>query len=136
MNCVTSVSYPFNVNGEKIGFVKPQRGIRQDDPLSPYLFLFCAEGLCSLLYQVAQDKKITGIRISRNGPKLSHLFFVDVSLIFCRVDAQEIEEMRRILAVYESASEQQINVEKSSILFSKNMKPDQRKEIIEDLGGM
>lgn len=50
-NYINSVSYSFNVNGEKVGFVRPSRGIRQSDPLSHYLFLICSEGLSSLLKQ-------------------------------------------------------------------------------------
>jgi hypothetical protein len=84
MECVRTVSYSVLINGEPRGFFHPTRGLRQGDPISPYLFLLCAEGLNALLAKAALSKKIQGISISRGGPKLTHLFFVDDSVLFCR----------------------------------------------------
>ena len=82
MECITSVSYSILVNGEPMGMITPLRGLRQGDPLSPYLFLFCVEGLNALLSGVASRGEIHGFSISRNGPKLTHLFFADDCMIF------------------------------------------------------
>jgi hypothetical protein len=49
MRCVTSARYAVCVNGELTDAVVPTRGIRQGDPISPYLFLLCTEGLSCLL---------------------------------------------------------------------------------------
>ena len=75
MECITTVSYSILVNGEPKGLLRPSRGLRQGDPLLPYLFLFCAEGLNVLLREAALRGEIHGFSICRNGPKLTHLFF-------------------------------------------------------------
>ena len=77
MECITTVTYSIMVNGEPQGMITPTRGLRQGDPLSPYLFLFCAEGLDAVLRRVANDGEINGFSLCRRGPKITHLFFAD-----------------------------------------------------------
>ena len=49
MQIVCTTSYSILVNEKPKGFVQPTRGIKEGDPLSPYLFLLCAEGLSGLI---------------------------------------------------------------------------------------
>ena len=63
MECVTSVGYRIKVNGELSEGFKPERGLRQGDPLSPYLFLICAEGFSALLQQAEQEGKTEGVKV-------------------------------------------------------------------------
>ena len=77
------------------------RGIRQGDPLSPYLFLLCAKGLSNLLTMTKESSKVKRLAIGRNGSRVSHLFFVDDSMLFCRVDREECQELLQILHLYE-----------------------------------
>ena len=84
MECITTVSYSILINWEPSQTIHPSRGLRQGDPLSPYLFLLCTEGLHGLISRAATSSDIMGISICRNGPRLIHLFFANDSLIFCR----------------------------------------------------
>ncbi|XP_071904274.1 uncharacterized protein [Coffea arabica] len=129
MECVRSVSYSFNINGEVKEYVIPTSGIRQGDHLSPYLFLLCSEGFSNLNQQAAETRKISGMKISRHGPSITHLFFADDSLIFCKENKGQATELMRVLQVYASGSGQLINLNKSSILFSKNVRLHLKHEI-------
>ena len=120
MECITTVTYSILVNGEPKGLITPTRELRQGDPLSPYLFLFCAEGLNAILNQASENGDIHGFSICTNGPKLTHLFFADDCLLFCRSTLEECEKIQQILAYYEEATGQVVNKDKTTLLFSKN----------------
>lgn len=134
MKCVTTVSYCIKVNGEYSNRIYPQQGLRQGDPLSPYLFILCAEGLSTLLQKAQDEGKIEGIRVCREAPRINHLFFADDSLVLMRASREDATELRRILLVYERASGQVINRDKSYVLFSPNTNPEVRNEVRQALG--
>lgn len=78
MNCISSTSFSILINGDPKGCITPTRGLRQDDnPLSPYLFLFYSEGLSALSTTAARNSMILGMAVARSALKLTHLFFVD-----------------------------------------------------------
>jgi hypothetical protein len=77
MMCVTSPEYAILINGTPCGRITPSRGIRQGDPISPYLFLICAEALSSLLIKANRDGLLSGVPTSKRGPQVNHLFFAD-----------------------------------------------------------
>jgi hypothetical protein len=63
MKCVSTVRYRVRINGEYTDQILPQRGLRQGDPLSPYLFIMCAEGLSALFKSAEEKGEIQGIQI-------------------------------------------------------------------------
>ena len=70
-----------------------------------------------------------GVKICRGGPRLSHLFFANDSLIFCKAMLKQCDELQRLLVVYEKASGQQLNRAKTSLFFSSNTSRDVQEEI-------
>jgi hypothetical protein len=84
MKCISSVSFSVRVNGVFSESFKPTRGIRQGDPMSPYLFLLCAEGLSSMVKSIGPTYVSRGVRVGRHAPWVSHLLFADDCLIFAQ----------------------------------------------------
>lgn len=133
MECIRSVSFSVLINGSPYGSFNASRGLRQGDPLSPYLFILCADVLSSLLTKANQEGKIQGIRVSNRGPSVSHLLFADDSLFFLKADYKNSHNLSLIFKEYEKASGQMINLEKSSITFGNRVYQHTRDNIMRTL---
>lgn len=83
--CVKTVTYNFCFNDSSIGPVFPKKGLRQGDPLSPYLFLICVKGLSNALDVAASNGDVHGCRIAPTAPTVYHLMFADDSFLFFKV---------------------------------------------------
>jgi hypothetical protein len=118
MTCVTSVRYAVKFNGAILDSFAPSRGLRQGDPLSPFLFLFIADGLSALLRQGIQQQVVTPVKICARAPGVSHLLFADDTLLFFKATNQEATRVKEILENYGKATEQLINHSKCSTMFS------------------
>lgn len=134
MMCVESVDYSVILNGEKIDPIIPGRGLRQGDPLSPYLFIICAEGLSSLIRQAEGSGTISGAKICKNAPIISHLLFADDYFLFFKAKSGQAQGMKNILEMYESASGQSINFQKSEVFYSRNVDDAVKASISQILG--
>lgn len=117
MTCVTIVSYTILLNGQTHGLIKPERGIRQGDPLSPLLFILCAKALVNVLNMAEKDGKLHGIRLNKDGPAVHHLLFADDSVLMCRAEEKESATIVEYVRLYGEASGQVINKTKSSVIF-------------------
>ncbi|XP_059436137.1 uncharacterized mitochondrial protein AtMg01250-like [Corylus avellana] len=120
MTFVRTVSYPVLVNGHPNRKIIHARGIKQGDSLSPYLFIFSAEGLSSLLLRVEWEGKITGLLIVRGEQRSTSCFSADDSVLFCIVNIQEWGNIQDVLKVYKGVSGQKLNRDKTSLYFSIN----------------
>lgn len=120
MKCVEIVSFSVRVNGVFSEIFKPTRGIRQGDPLSPFLFLICAEGLSCMLKNYGEAHLHRGIRVGIHCPWVSHLLFVDDCLVFTQATAEGAQRLRGVLELYRMGSGQLVNKQKSAVFFSSN----------------
>jgi len=118
--CVESMDYSVLVNNEKVGPIIPGRGLGQGDPLSPYMFIICAEGLSSLIRVVEEIGVIYCTKVCRGAPSVSHLLFADD---------------KNILSMYELASGQAISLPKFEIYHSRNV-PDPLKHTTTNILGV
>lgn len=134
MSCVRSVRYQVLINGKAYGDIQPSRGLRQGDPLSPYLFVLCTEILARMLQRAEEEGKITCLKVARSAPSVSHLLFADDSLFYYKQEAQELDFLNGLLKEYSLASGQRINYQKSSIYFGKQIPLTRKEEIKQQLG--
>jgi hypothetical protein len=116
MTYIQNVMYSILINEQPHGNIIPTQGLQQGDPLSPYLFILCAEGL----EKAMENKAIYGMPITRMGVRLSHLFFANDSLLFCKANLIEWQKLQKILEAYEKAFGQRLNRSKTSIFFNKD----------------
>ena len=89
-----------------------------------------------MIVEAARNKRLLGISICRGSPSITHLLFVDDSMIYCKATGLESRELQSILQKYEDVVSQRINTENSSIFFSQNIDEDTKKKVKEILGAM
>ena len=86
MSCISSSSISVLFNGGCLEPFLPSWGIRQGDPLSPYLFILWMELLGFLIDDMCVNKLWNPLKASQSGPAFSHLFFADDLILFAKAD--------------------------------------------------
>lgn len=132
--CISTTAISTLVNGSPFGYFSPSRGLRQGDPLSPALFIILAELLSRILAKAENSNLFKGIKVSRGGPSITHLFYADDILIFCRATASDVTQILNCLYQFESWTGQLVSKEKSFVHFSRNCTPQLRNNLRSILG--
>ena len=114
-SCVMSASASILINGSPTPPIKLHRGLRQGDPLSPFLFNLAAETL-NLILKKGMDLHLwDGIATRPNGITISHLQYADDTIIFCPPDIEFLCNIKRSLIAFHIASGLNVNFHKSAL---------------------
>jgi len=110
---ISTPNFSVLLNGMPLATFSATRGIRQGDPISPFLFIMAAEGLGRYFKKELRERRIKGLRLWGNNLPITHHQFVDDIMLFCEVSIKEVREVKRILDLFMEASGMEINKEKS-----------------------
>ena len=133
MHCITSTKLQTLWNGEPMEAFYPSRGIRQGDPLSPYLYVICMERLTHLIEREVQMGSWRPLRASRYGPALSNLAFADDLILFGDASLEQAETMKKCLDTFCATSGSKVSLSKSKIYFSPNTNAQTREAVCRSL---
>ncbi|XP_019158571.1 PREDICTED: uncharacterized protein LOC109155342 [Ipomoea nil] len=133
METVSGVKYHILHEQRQLGPIVPGRGLRQGDPLSPYMFLMVVEGLSALIDD-RMRRNAAWSAGSKGAPVISHLLFADDCFLFMRADTVESINMKDVLDVYAEASGQVVNFDKSMVCFSSNTSQAGKNAVMNTLG--
>ena len=115
--CVGTATALVLVNGSPTDEFPLGRGLRQGDPLSPFLFLLAAEGFNVLMESLIRNNLYSGYQVGNNaGTTVSHLQFADDTLILGDKSWANIRAMRAILLLFQSLSGLKVNFSKSCLV--------------------
>lgn len=134
-HCISSASMRVNWNGTVTDSFSFSRGIRQGDPISPYLFVICLERLGHKIKNVVQGGEWIPFSFGRgDSPKLSHMCFTDDLILVAEVSSGQVNCMMNILKAFCDISGQKINLEKSQIFFCQNVAESQIEALSQAIG--
>ena len=134
MSCVSTVCFNVKVEGSTIKTINPKCGLRQGDPLSPYLFILVADVLSKMVIEHVARGDLQGTRLAKSCPILSHCFFADDSMFFLGATKKNCDTFKSILEEYCMASGQRVNLDKSCLFVSPKVSKETKEMIGQTLG--
>lgn len=111
--CLSSARVSVLINGSPCDEFEMHKGVRQGDPLSPFLFIIAAEGLNWMIKKAEADGLVSGMPMGIDGPVITHLQFADDTLVFCLPKLEEVSTIKWLLIEFEAMSGLKINFQKT-----------------------
>ncbi|PWA63317.1 Transposon TX1 [Artemisia annua] len=148
-NCLSSSTMSILVNGSPTEEFRLERGVRQGDPLSPFLFIIAAEGLNAIVKEAVAKGIFNGVRVGSNQVVVSHLQYADDTIFFGEWSRENARSLMCILKCFEQVSGLRVNYSKSKLYgvgvneeeigemarFNRLFHPDRRKDdLVADKG--
>ena len=113
--CVTTPRFSINLNGELVGYFSSNKGLRQGDPLSPYLFAIIMDFLSMVLGKKTSEDLRFSFHWRCLNTKTTHLCFADDLILFCGGSSQAASVLHEALSTFTAHSSLQPNRSKSSV---------------------
>lgn len=118
MQFVSSVSYCITHARREIGPICPSRGIRQGDPLSPYLFILCVKGSQRCYEDINHKNGYIRVKACQQAPSITHMLFANDSYLYCKANEEESMRILNLIEIFEKALGEKVNLLKSLVFFS------------------
>jgi hypothetical protein len=131
---ISSSSNSILWNGSKTEDFTPTRGLRQGDPLSPYLFVLCMERLGAMISKYVSNGIWKPMQIAKDGTKLSHLFFADDVLLFAKATISSAGTIKEVLDRFCAMSGLKVSLVKSKFCTSAGVSRNRRDVIATTTG--
>lgn len=134
-HCISSSSLSINWNGSKTDSFNASRGLRQGDPISPYLFVLALERLGHRIQDLVNSGSWKPLVFGRGGygPMSSHICFVDDLVFFAEANMDQVQVIKQVLQDFCLCSGQKVSIQKSKVFFSKNINPDVANQLSQEL---
>jgi len=113
--CLESASVSILVNGSPTEEFKPKRGLRQGDPLAPFLFIIVVEGLSGLMREAKSASMFKGVEVGSQRVQVNLLQFADDTFFFCNPSYHNVLVIKAILRSFELVSGLRVNFHKSTV---------------------
>lgn len=107
--------------GERTAPFTLSRGLRQGDPLSPFLFVLCMERLSHAIREEVEEGRWKPVMMTPHGPGISHLFFADDLVLFAEANSAQAKIISKVLQRFCEASGEKVNRSKSRLFCSNNV---------------